>query len=293
MGEKKRLICIGGPTASGKTALAIKLAQRYQTEIISVDSRQLYKEMSIGTAKPTSNELALVPHHFINHVSIKEHYDIGIFEKEVLELLREKFNHTDILIASGGSGLYFKAILEGLDEFPHVSPSIRAEIQEEYREKGLHFLQQTLKQVDPAYYQTVDTNNPVRLIRAISVYRATGSPYSSFRIGKKINRFFDAYCYYLNPPRNILYENINVRVEKMIADGLLEEAGNLFEHRELKALQTVGYSEIFNYFLKVYDIKEAISKIKQHTRQYAKRQLTWFNNAGNWKKCEHPEMILF
>ncbi|MFM7091505.1 MAG: tRNA (adenosine(37)-N6)-dimethylallyltransferase MiaA [Bacteroidota bacterium] len=293
MEEKKRLICIGGPTASGKTALAISLAQKYKTEIISVDSRQLYREMNIGTAKPTSSELALIPHHFINHVSVHQHYDIGIFEKEVLKIITEKFKHTDILIAAGGSGLYFKAIIEGIDEFPEVGQDITSTLQKEYQEKGLNFLQQLLKDVDPDYYKTADINNPVRLIRAISMYQATGFPFSSFRTGNKISRFFETHCYYLSPPRDILYEKINTRVEKMITDGLIEEARTLYEYKNLKALQTVGYSELFKFFSNEYDINEAISKIKQHTRQYAKRQLTWFNNVGNWKKWENQDVFLF
>lgn len=293
MEEKKRLICIGGPTASGKTALAISLAQKYNTEIISVDSRQLYCEMTIGTAKPTSSELALIPHHFINHVSVHRHYDIGIFEKEALKIINEKFKHTDILIAAGGSGLYFKAIIEGIDEFPEVDQDITSSLQKEYQEKGLNFLQQLLKEVDPDYYKTADVNNPVRIIRAISMYQATGLPFSSFRTGKKTSRFFETYCYYLSPPRDILYETINTRVEKMITDGLIEEAHNLYAYKNLKALQTVGYTELFKFFSKEYDINEAISKIKQHTRQYAKRQLTWFNNVGNWKKWENQDVFLF
>lgn len=293
MEEKKRLICIGGPTASGKTALAISLAQKYKTEIISVDSRQLYREMNIGTAKPTSSELALIPHHFINHVSVHQHYDIGIFEKEVLKIITEKFKHTDILIAAGGSGLYFKAIIEGIDEFPEVGQDITSTLQKEYQEKGLNFLQQLLKDVDPDYYKTADINNPVRLIRAISMYQATGFPFSSFRTGNNISRFFETHCYYLSPPRDILYEKINTRVEKMITDGLIEEARTLYEYKNLKALQTVGYTELFKFFSNEYDINEAISKIKQHTRQYAKRQLTWFNNVGNWKKWENQDVFLF
>lgn len=189
MEEKKRLICIGGPTASGKTALAIKLAQKYSTEIISVDSRQLYKEMNIGTAKPSQFELDSIQHHFINHVSIQQHYDIGIFEKEAISLLTEKFKENNILIAVGGSGLYFKAIIDGIDEFPPVSPNIQLQVQEEYLKNGLDYLKQILEKVDPLYYKMVDINNPVRLIRAISVYRETGLPFSNYRKGKKQTGF--------------------------------------------------------------------------------------------------------
>jgi tRNA dimethylallyltransferase len=293
MAENKILICIGGPTASGKTALAIQLAEKYHTEILSVDSRQFYREMNIGTAKPTQEEQDRVPHHFINHVSIHDPYDIGLFEKESMTLLEDRFKHHDILIAVGGSGLYFKAMLEGIDTFPPVSPDILVQLQKEYLEKGIDYLKGQLQQVDPNYFQIVDQNNPVRLIRAISIFRETGLPFSSFRTGKKVKRFFESQCFYLSPPRAILYERINDRVDKMVEDGLIDEVRSLHEFKELKALQTVGYTELFKYFSNEYEIKEAILKIKQHTRQYAKRQLTWFNNAENWMKWEDSNMILF
>jgi tRNA dimethylallyltransferase len=293
MEETKRLICIGGPTASGKTALAIKLAQKYNTEIISVDSRQLYKEMNIGTAKPTQFELDSIPHHFINHVSVQQHYDIGIFEKEAISLLVEKFKENNILIAVGGSGLYFKAIIDGIDEFPPVRPSIQLQLQEEYQNNGLDYLKQILEQVDPIYYEKVDINNPVRLIRALSVYRETGLPFSTYRKGKKNERFFETHCYFLNPKRSILYEKINERVDNMVKNGLIDEVYSLQEFKNLKALQTVGYTELFKYFSNEYEIKEAILKIKQHTRQYAKRQLTWFNNDGTWTNWEDLNTLKF
>ena len=293
MAENKILICIGGPTASGKTALAIQLAEKYHTEILSVDSRQFYREMNIGTAKPTQEEQDRVPHHFIDHVSIHDPYDIGLFEKESMTLLEDRFKHHDILIAVGGSGLYFKALLEGIDTFPPVSPEILVQLQKEYLEKGIDYLKGQLQEVDPNYFQIVDQHNPVRLIRAISIFRETGLPFSSFRTGKKVKRFFESHCFYLSPPRAILYERINDRVDKMVQDGLIDEVRSLQEFKELKALQTVGYTELFKYFSNEYEIKEAILKIKQHTRQYAKRQLTWFNNAENWMKWEDESMILF
>ena len=293
MAENKKLICIGGPTASGKTALAIQLAEKYHTEILSVDSRQFYKEMNIGTAKPTQEEQDRVPHHFINHVSIHDPYDIGLFEKESMTLLEDRFKHHDILIAVGGSGLYFKAMLEGIDTFPPVSPDILIQLQQEYLEKGIDYLKDQLQAVDPNYFQIVDLHNPVRLIRAISIFRETGLPFSTFRTGNKVDRFFESHCFYLSPPRDILYQKINDRVDKMIQDGLIDEVRSLQEFKGLKALQTVGYKELFKYFSKEYEIKEAILKIKQHTRQYAKRQLTWFNNTENWIKWEDSNMILF
>jgi len=293
MAENKKLICIGGPTASGKTALAIQLAEKYHTEILSVDSRQFYKEMNIGTAKPTQEEQDRVPHHFINHVSIHDPYDIGLFEKESMTLLEDRFKHHDILIAVGGSGLYFKAMLEGIDTFPPVSPDILIQLQQEYLEKGIDYLKDQLQAVDPNYFQIVDLHNPVRLIRAISIFRETGLPFSTFRTGNKVDRFFESHCFYLSPPRDILYQKINDRVDKMIQDGLIDEVRSLQEFKGLKALQTVGYKELFKYFSKEYEIKEAILKIKQHTRQYAKRQLTWFNNTENWMKWEDSNMILF
>ena len=293
MAENKKLICIGGPTASGKTALAIQLAEKYHTEILSVDSRQFYKEMNIGTAKPTQEEQDRVPHHFINHVSIHDPYDIGLFEKESMTLLEDRFKLHDILIAVGGSGLYFKAMLEGIDTFPPVSPDILIQLQQEYLEKGIDYLKDQLQAVDPNYFQIVDLHNPVRLIRAISIFRETGLPFSTFRTGNKVDRFFESHCFYLSPPRDILYQKINDRVDKMIQDGLIDEVRSLQEFKGLKALQTVGYKELFKYFTKEYEIKEAILKIKQHTRQYAKRQLTWFNNTENWMKWEDSNMILF
>ena len=293
MAENKILICIGGPTASGKTALAIQLAEKYHTEILSVDSRQFYREMNIGTAKPTQEEQDRVPHHFINHVSIHDPYDIGLFEKESMTLLEDRFKHHDILIAVGGSGLYFKAMLEGIDTFPPVNPDILVQLQKEYLEKGIDYLKGQLQEVDPNYFQIVDQHNPVRLIRAISIYRETGLPFSTFRTGKKVARFFETHCFYLSPPRDLLYQKINNRVDKMVQDGLIDEVRSLQEFKELKALQTVGYTELFKYFSNEYEIKEAILKIKQHTRQYAKRQLTWFNNAENWMKWEDESMILF
>ena len=293
MAKNKKLICIGGPTASGKTALAIQLAEKYHTEILSVDSRQFYKEMNIGTAKPTQEEQDRVPHHFINHVSIHDPYDIGLFEKESMTLLEDRFKHHDILIAVGGSGLYFKAMLEGIDTFPPVSPDILIQLQQEYLEKGIDYLKDQLQAVDPNYFQIVDLHNPVRLIRAISIFRETGLPFSTFRTGNKVDRFFESHCFYLSPQRDILYQKINDRVDKMIQDGLIDEVRSLQEFKGLKALQTVGYKELFKYFTKEYEIKEAILKIKQHTRQYAKRQLTWFNNTENWMKWEDSNMILF
>jgi tRNA dimethylallyltransferase len=249
--------------------------------------------MNIGTAKPTQEEQDRVPHHFINHVSIHDPYDIGLFEKESMTLLEDRFKHHDILIAVGGSGLYFKAMLEGIDTFPPVSPDILIQLQQEYLEKGIDYLKDQLQAVDPNYFQIVDLHNPVRLIRAISIFRETGLPFSTFRTGNKVDRFFDSHCFYLSPQRDILYQKINDRVDKMIQDGLIDEVRSLQEFKGLKALQTVGYKELFKYFSKEYEIKEAILKIKQHTRQYAKRQLTWFNNTENWMKWEDSNMILF
>lgn len=291
MAEKKILICIGGPTASGKTAYAIKLAEKYQTEIISVDSRQLYKEMNIGTAKPTQEDLERIPHHFINHVSINDPYDVGLFEKESMALLADRFKHHDTLIAVGGSGLYFKAMLEGIDVFPPVSPSILAELKNDYESKGIDYLQKILAISDPVYYSVVDTQNPVRLIRAISIIRETGRPFSTFRKGGKSHRFFTSNCYYLYPDRSLLYENINLRVDSMISNGLIEEVQTFQNNKDLKALQTVGYTEIFEYLSGKCSLQEAIIKVKQHSRQYAKRQLTWFNNAEGWSMIDNKHLL--
>ncbi|MBD1386211.1 tRNA (adenosine(37)-N6)-dimethylallyltransferase MiaA [Mucilaginibacter rigui] len=272
----KTLIVIAGPTASGKTAAAIQLAQYYNTVIVSADSRQFFREMSIGTAKPTETELAAAPHYFINSHSITEPFSVGDFERQCMQLLHELFKKHDIVILVGGSGLYIKAITEGFDELPTADPDIRDRLNTELAANGIATLQERLKQVDPAYYAEVDINNPQRVIRALEVYEATGNPISSYRKSTVNKRPFNIIKFGLDMPREKLYDRINQRVDIMVKDGLVEEVAALTPYRSYNALNTVGYSELFNYFDGKTDVSTAIAAIKQNTRRFAKRQLTWF-----------------
>lgn len=274
--RKKTLLIICGPTASGKTALAIQLAKYYKTDIISADSRQFYREMCIGTAKPTDDELAAVKHHFINSHSITENFTIGDFEKECLALLTKLFKHHDIVVMAGGSGLYIKGVCEGFDALPVADAAIRNWLNSELKAHGIATLQEKLKIVDPVYYEMVDLNNPQRIIRALEVFESSGKPFSSFHSASKANRPFKIIKIGLNWPREILYERINARVDIMTAQGLAEEAESLLPYRHLNALNTVGYSELFDHFDGKTDLESAIKSIKQNTRRFAKRQLTWF-----------------
>ena len=283
---KKHLIIIGGPTASGKTALAIRLAQHFSTEIISADSRQFYSEMSIGTAKPTPEELSLTKHHFINNLSIHDTYSVGGFEKEALDVLKKIFEKNDVAIMVGGTGLYIRAVCEGLDEFPEVPLSIRREFEDLLEKEGIEFLQKKLQEVDNEYFMQTDIHNSMRLIRALSVWKASGQPFSSFRKGAKTERFFEPIYIYLDVPRAELYDRINKRVDGMMADGLLEEIKNLYPFKNLVAFQTVGYSDLFDYLDGKITLDEAVDKIKQHSRNYAKRQMTWFRKDAHWQRFE-------
>jgi len=274
---QKTLIVVAGPTAVGKTALAIDLARHYHTDIVSADSRQFYREMSIGTAKPTDEELAQAKHHFVNSHSVTEDYNVGDFEQQGLEVLNQIFAEHDVAILAGGSGLYIKAICEGFDDLPSVNKFIRAELNTTLEEQGLTFLQQELKTADPVYYAQVDINNPQRVIRALEVIRETGQPFSSFRTASPRQRSFNIIKIGLNLPRELLYSRINQRVDDMVTQGLLEEVTSLLPYRGYNALNTVGYSEIFDYLDGVFDLPTAIALIKQNTRRFAKRQLTWFN----------------
>jgi tRNA dimethylallyltransferase len=270
------LIVIAGPTASGKTAAAIRLAQHFNTAVVSADSRQFFREMSIGTAKPSAEELAAAPHYFINSHSITESFSVGDFERECLVLLEELFQKHKVVILAGGSGLYIKAICEGFDELPTADEGIRERLNAELTEKGLSALQERLKLVDPVYYNEVDINNPQRVIRAIEVYESSGQPFSSYRTAKTNKRTFNIIKLGLDMPRELLYNRINMRVDMMVNDGLLEEVKTLLPYRHLNALNTVGYSEIFDYIDGNTDLPAAIAMIKQNTRRFAKRQMTWF-----------------
>lgn len=272
----KTLIVIAGPTASGKTVAAIQLAQHYNTVIVSADSRQFFREMSIGTAKPTEEELSEAPHYFINSHSITEPFSVGDFERQCMQLLDGLFKKHDVVILVGGSGLYIKAITEGFDELPTADPDIRDRLNTELAAKGIAHLQERLKEADPTYYAEVDINNPQRVIRALEVYEATGNPISSYRKSTINKRPFNIIKFGLDMQREKLYDRINQRVDIMVKDGLIEEVAALTPYRHYNALNTVGYSELFEYFDGKTDIDTAIAAIKQNTRRFAKRQLTWF-----------------
>ncbi len=284
MAANPLLICVVGPTAIGKTALAIEIARYFSTEIISADSRQFYKEMTLGTAVPSAKELAAVPHHFIQNRSIFEPYNVGDFEKDALTTLKKLFKKNTIVVMVGGSGLYVDAVVKGLDTFPKVSEMIRLQLNKEFEEGGLAPLQQELKNKDPAYFEKADIQNKHRIIRALEIIRGTGKPFSSFLNQGASKRNFNTLYIGLTAQRPLVYERINLRVDNMIEEGLLEEAKNLYEHKELNALQTVGYRELFQFFDGVFTEEEAISEIKKNTRRFAKRQGTWFrrNEAIEW-----------
>jgi tRNA dimethylallyltransferase len=262
--------------------VAVRLARHFGTVVLSADSRQFYREMSVGTAKPTAEEMQGVPHYFIDSLSIFDEYTAGDYERDALALLDQLYKTHDVVVLAGGSGLFIRALCEGFDRFPDVPQEVRNKIEELYREKGLPFLQEKLKEADPAYYAQVDLQNPQRLIRALAVHEASGLPYSHFRKGKTAERPFTPLYYLLEWDRDTLYRRIDRRVDDMIAKGLVEEARQLYPHRAQNALQTVGYQELFDYFEEKTTLGEAIALIKQHSRNYAKRQLTWFRKHGEW-----------
>lgn len=272
----KLLISIVGPTAIGKTKLAISLAQHYRTEILSADSRQFFKEMTIGTAVPSLAELSAAKHHFIQHKSIKDAYSVGDFERDGIALLNHLFKTQSIVIMVGGSGLYVDAITKGMDKFPIVDSGIREQLNQELKESGIVSLQKKLEQLDGSYYKTVDLNNPHRLIRALEICLGTGKPYTSFLNKPKKARDFKTITVGLKADRPHIYDAINRRVDAMMALGLEEEANALLPNRGLNALQTVGYKELFTYFDGIWSYETAVSEIKKNTRRFAKRQLTWF-----------------
>ncbi|WP_395803011.1 tRNA (adenosine(37)-N6)-dimethylallyltransferase MiaA [Daejeonella sp.] len=279
----KTLIIIAGPTAIGKTALAIKLAQYYKTEIISADSRQFYKEMSIGTAKPSIEELKAAKHHLIDSHSVLNQFNAGDFEKESIKIINDLFiNHNEVIMV-GGSGLFINAVCYGFDPLPVASEEVREKLNKQFVENGITFLQDKLKTVDPEYFAQVDLNNPQRIIRALEVYQSTGKTYSSLRTNNKKQRPFNIIKIGLNDDREELYQRINLRVDEMVINGLFEEVESLKTYQHLNALNSVGYSEIFDFLDGKYSRDEAIEKIKQNTRRFAKRQLTWFNKSDDIK----------
>jgi tRNA dimethylallyltransferase len=283
----KYLITIIGPTAIGKTSLSIALAQQFQCEIISCDSRQFFKEMRIGTAVPTDLELAAAPHHFIQNKSIFENYSVGDFEKEAIAKLNELFKTNNFAILVGGSGLYVDAILKGFDSFPDIDTSIREKVNENYEQHGISYLQDQLALLDSNYFKKISLENPQtlqnpqRLMRFVEVCIGTGKPYSSFLNQAKNNRNFTPIIIGLEAERSVMYDRINQRVDIMINDGLLAEAEQLYPHKELNALQTVGYRELFAHFDGENTLDFAIDEIKKNTRRFSKRQLTWFKRTEN------------
>jgi tRNA dimethylallyltransferase len=289
----KILIVVAGPTAVGKTVAAIELAEHFNTVVVSADSRQFFREMAIGTAKPNAAELATVKHYFIDSHSIAEPFSVGDFEKQGLALLDELFKTHDHVILAGGSGLYIKAICEGFDDLPIAHPSIREKLNQELEEKGIESLQQKLRFADPVYYEEVDLGNPQRIIRALEVFESSGKPISSYRQATVNKRPFDIIKLALNLPREVLYNRINERVNVMVQQGLLAEVNALLPYRHLNALNTVGYTELFDYFDGKTSLDKAIEMIKQNTRRFAKRQLTWFRKDGlfHWFQANDPDLL--
>ena len=277
---KKKLITISGQTASGKTNLSIRLAQNLNCSIISCDSRQFYKEMSIGTAVPSKLELSKANHYFIHHKSVKDNYTVGDFQNDALKLIENLFKKDDYIILTGGSGMYMDAIVNGIDKFPKIKLGVRELLNEKHNSRGILFLKNKLKELDPEYYDIVDVNNHRRLIRALEVCISTGKPYSSF-LNKKNKKYdFESVNFGIKIDRKLLYEKINYRVDKMISDGLIKEAKTLLNFKDLNPLNTVGYKELFELFKGNLTKSQAIEKIKQNTRRYAKRQMTWLKNKN-------------
>ena len=272
----KTLIAVVGPTAIGKTALGIKLVKHFNTEIISADSRQFFKEMTIGTAVPDEEELAAATHHFIQHISIEEEYNVGLFEQEAIAKLDALFKTHNVVIMVGGSGLYVDAVINGLDRFPDVDPQIRENLILKLENEGIETLQSQLEKLDPIHYDKIDRDNKQRVIRALEICLGTNKPYSSFLAKNTVKRRFNALKVGLTADRQLIYDRINLRVDLMMQNGLLEEAQALHHKKHLNALQTVGYRELFSYFEKAFDLPTAIEEIKKNTRRFAKRQLTWY-----------------
>jgi tRNA dimethylallyltransferase len=288
----KKLVVIIGPTAVGKTTAAIAVAEKLKTEIISADSRQIFKELNIGTAKPSPEELKRVTHHFIGNKSIHEDYDAGQYGRDALELIHSLFKKYDWLVMVGGSGLYIKAVLEGFDDMPDVPEETRIEIFKDYTAKGLPWLQQQVEEADPEFYESVDKQNPQRLMRALELLRSTDKSMRELRVKKKIQHPFEIIKIGLNIPREALYQRIDTRMDNMIEAGLFDEAKQFFPFKDLNALQTVGYREIFDYLEGQYDQEEAVRLLKRNSRRYAKRQLTWFQREEETQWFESEKEIL-
>ena len=277
----KYLILIAGPTAVGKTQLSLSIAEQYKTDIISCDSRQFYKEMCIGTAVPSGDELSRIKHHFIQNLSIKDNYSIGQFERDALAKIEALHKNNNAVVMVGGSGMYIDAVCKGLDDFPPVPDAIREELNLRHQNEGLDALKEELMKLDPDYHELVDSSNPHRIIRAIEVCMVSGKPFSSFRKQQAKKRNFKTVKIILQREREELYYRINKRVDNMMNEGLLEEVKKLYDYKDCNALQTVGYKELFAYFDGEWDLETAIEEIKKNTRRYAKRQMTWFRRDQN------------
>ena len=282
---QKYLIIVSGPTAIGKTALSLDIAKNYNAEIISCDSRQFYKEMSIGTAVPTKEELAEVKHHFIQNLSITENYSVGQFERDALVKIKELHESSNVVVMVGGSGLYIDAVCRGFDDFPTVHKEIRETLNYRCKTEGIEVLEKELQDVDPDYHKLVDKLNPHRIIRALEIYKASGKTFTSFRIQQQQKRNFKTIKVILSREREVLYERINHRVDIMLEEGLLDEVKSVYPFKENNALQTVGYKELFAFLDGEISLEFAVSEIKKNTRRYAKRQMTWFRRD--------PETVFF
>jgi len=291
MRKNKNLIYIAGPTGIGKTNLSIEIAKKLNTEIISCDSRQFYKELKIGTSPPSTSQLNQIRHHLIHNKSIHDVYNVGLYEKEAIELVNKLFEDTDILILVGGSGLYADSIMNGIDNFPDIPPKIREGLINEYNSSGLEVIQNKLKKLDIKYYNEVDLNNSNRIIRALEIIEFTGKPFSLFRTKKIKERIFESQVIVMECERNKLYNRINNRVDMMIEKGLENEVLELKDFKHLNSLNTVGYKEFFKYFEDKISYSDAVGKIKQNTRNYAKRQITWLKKYNNSIKVNYNQDI--
>lgn len=289
LGNKKYLIAVVGPTASGKTGVAVKLAQYYKTVIISADSRQFYTELNVGVARPTEEELLAAPHYFIADRTLQNPLTAGQFEHEALALLQKLFVEYNVVILAGGSGLFVNTLIFGADPMPQADEELRRTLQQHFEERGIEYLQQELLRLDPVYFEKVDKQNPLRLMRAIEVCLVTGQPYSAQRTNQPKERFFETVFIGLDPPREELYAQINYRVDDMLANGLEAEAQSVFAFKESSALQTVGYQEFFDFFDGKTSREEAAELIKRNSRRYAKRQMTWFRRNENIKWFAVPD----
>lgn len=286
-----QLIVIGGPTAIGKTSLAIELAQKLQTEIISADSRQIYKQLNIGVGRPSKDELSQVKHHLIANIDIQQHYHTADFERDALKILEDIYTEKEVAVVCGGTGLYIQTLVDGIDNMPEIQIEIRQQLNKRFEEEGILFLQEFIQKNDPELLSSIDINNPKRLIRAVEVMQQTQEKYSSFRKGVAVKRNFDSHLFCLYDEREIIKSNIEKRVLKMLQDGWVEECQSLLHFKHLKALQTVGYREIFDYLDGKYNYQEMVQATTIHTQQYAKRQLTWFKRDKRYQWVKNIEEL--